>query len=120
MKMKKVNYLRSSLMLIILLSIFGITSSCTKTPAPGTPGPNEVFIQGSAFSPSTITVSAGTTITWTNNDAVAHTVTSDTPGSFSSGSIGSGSTWSHLFNIAGAFPYHCSIHTSMTASVTVN
>lgn len=117
--MKKVNYLRSSLMLIILLSIYGMTSSCTKTPAPGTPGPNEVFIQGSAFSPSTITVSAGTTITWTNNDAMAHTVTSNS-GIFDSGSIGSGSTWSRVFNQVGIFPYHCSIHTFMTGSVTVN
>ena len=116
--MKKVNYLRSSLMLIILLSIYGMTSSCTKTPAPGTPGPNEVFIQGSAFSPSTIIVSAGTTITWTNNDAMTHTVTSNS-GVFNM-SIGSGSNWSRVFNQVGIFPYHCSIHTFMTGSVTVN
>ena len=84
-----------------------------------TPGPNEVFIQDMAFNPSTITVSAGTTITWTNKDAIAHTVTSNT-GLFDSGSINSNGTYSHLFSSTGTFPYHCSIHPNMTASVIIN
>jgi plastocyanin len=69
-----------------------------------------------AFSPSTLTVTAGTTVTWTNKDGVPHTVTSDN-GLFDSGSISNNGTYSHKFETAGTYPYHCSIHTSMTAKV---
>jgi len=77
-------------------------------------------MQGMAFTPSTITVSAGTTITWTNNDGVVHNVTSNTSGLFSSGSISPNGTYSHLFSTAGTFSYKCTIHPSMTGSVVVN
>jgi len=117
--MKKSNSRRIKLMAIalLLLSFLSLTNSCKKTS--DVPGANEVFIQGMAFTPSTITVTAGTTITWTNNDGVAHTVTSNT-GLFDSGTINPGGTYSHLFSTAGTFPYKCTIHPSMTASVVVN
>jgi plastocyanin len=82
------------------------------------PGLNEVWIQGMAFVPATITVAAGTTITWTNKDGIAHTVTSNT-GVFDSGSVADNGTFSFQFNNVGTFEYHCSIHTSMTGTVTV-
>jgi plastocyanin len=111
----------------IIFVLLSISDSCTKssnTPSGGspggsTPGANEVWIQGMAFNPSTRSVVAGTTITWTNKDAIAHTVTSDT-GLFDSGSIAANSTYSHTFATAGNFTYHCSIHPTMTASVIVN
>lgn len=102
----------------LLFSILSITTSCTKN-SDG-PGANEVFIQGMAFTPSTITVNAGTTITWTNNDGVVHNVTSNTSGLFSSGSLSPNGTYSHLFSTAGTFPYKCTLHPSMTGSVVVN
>ena len=85
----------------------------------GGPGVNEVFIQSFAFSPSTITVAAGTTITWTNKDAANHTATS-TSGIFDSGSLGTNATYSHTFADKGTFAYKCTFHSSMTASVVVN
>jgi plastocyanin len=115
----------------LLFAILTITNSCSKSTAAdmygtggttkgtGGPGTNEVWIQGMAFTPATITVNAGTTITWTNQDAVVHTVTSNT-GAFASGSIGNGGTYSFKFNTAGTFPYHCAVHPSMTATVIVN
>jgi plastocyanin len=95
-------------------NMYGTGSNGTK----GGPGTNEVWIQGMAFDPATITVYEGTTITWTNKDAVAHTVTSD-GGQFNSGNIGNNGTYSYLFSTAGSYPYHCSIHKSMTATVVV-
>lgn len=86
------------------------------TPAPGA---SEVFIQGFAFNPSSITVAANTTVTWTNKDAVSHTVTSNS-GVFDSGMIGPNGTFSFKFLAAGTYPYHCTPHSSMTASVTAN
>jgi len=82
------------------------------------PGTNEVWIQGMAFNPSTITVAIGTTITWTNKDTIAHTITSDSS-LFNSGSVSSGGTYTYKFLSAGTFSYHCTIHPLMTAKVVV-
>lgn len=96
-------------------SMTGMTNNPYGTGGSGGPGVNEVFIQGMAFNPSTITVTAGATVTWTNKDGFAHTVTSNT-GIFDSGSLSTNGTFSHLFSTAGTFPYKCTIHPTMTAS----
>ena len=79
---------------------------------------NTVSISGYAFDPASLSVSTGTTVTWTNNDSVTHTITSDT-GVFSSSDLSPGQTFSYTFNQAGTFAYHCSIHTYMHGTVTV-
>jgi len=125
---KKLLIAVSILSVVLMISISCNKSTAYNTPTTGTtggtggtsgPGPNEVFIEGMAFNPSSISVAAGTTITWTNKDAIAHTVTSNS-NLFSSGSIGFGGTFSFKFTTAGTFPYFCSVHPSMVASVTVN
>lgn len=124
--MNKINrspgVLSGGIALTVLLLL--MTTGCTKTMndptgSGGPPPANEVFIQGMAFAPATLTVSAGTTVTWTNKDGVTHNVTSDT-GLFSSGSIADNGTFSFKFVAAGSYPYHCTIHPSMTATVVVN
>jgi plastocyanin len=114
----RIRYIMIASFLFVILSI---TSSCSKSTSDGTGGPgnNEVWIQNMSFNPSTINITAGTTITWTNKDGVNHTITSNT-GIFDSGSIATNGTYSHLFGSAGTFPYHCTIHPSMTATVVVN
>jgi len=77
-----------------------------------------VTIANFAFSPGTITVQAGTTVTWVNNDSVAHTATGDN-GEFDTGSISPCGSASITFDTAGTFAYHCTIHPNMTASITV-
>jgi plastocyanin len=77
-----------------------------------------VSIKGFAFNPKSLTVAAGTTVVWTNNDKVAHTSTSDT-GIWDSGHIQPGKTFSHTFATAGTFSYHCNIHPSMKGSIVV-
>jgi len=91
----------------------------------GSPGANEVWMQNTSFNPSTKTVSVGTTITWTNKDGFNHTVTSGTPGSpngtFDSGNMGGGATFTHTFSTAGTFAYYCRIHGAMmTGTITVH
>lgn len=78
----------------------------------------QVTIANFAFSPATLTISPGTTVTWINNDSVAHTSTSDT-GVWDSGSLATGKSFSFTFNGAGTFPYHCSIHPFMKATIVV-
>jgi plastocyanin len=77
-----------------------------------------VTIADFSFSPSSLSVPAGTTVTWTNNDSTAHTVTLD-DGSASSGDIATGSTFQHTFTAAGTYTYHCKIHPTMTATIVV-
>lgn len=81
-------------------------------------GGSAVSIANFSFQPSAITVAVGTTVTWTNNDTAGHTVTAD-DGSFKSDRLGTGSTFSQTFATAGTFAYHCSIHSSMTGTITV-
>jgi plastocyanin len=97
------------------------TTTAKPTQAPSaTPDPTSVSINISnfAFSPANITIKKGTKITWTNQDGASHTVTGDNGGP-ASGSLSNGSSYSFTFNQAGTFSYHCAIHPSMTASVTV-
>ena len=106
----------------------GACSSSSSTPSPSAPPPaasagaatsaGAVTIADFAFAPATITVAVGTTVTWTNKDTTAHTVTLD-DGSATSDDIASGSAYQHTFSTAGTFTYHCKIHPTMTGTVTV-
>lgn len=62
------------------------------------------------FVPATVTIAVGDTVTWTNNGASAHT---STGGSWDSGTMNPGNTFSHTFTAAGTFPYHCEFHQSI-------
>ena len=75
-------------------------------------------IENFNFTPATVTVAAGTTITWTNNDDVEHTVTAS-DNSFSSKALETGDTFSYTFAQPGTYSYFCAIHPFMTGRVTV-
>ncbi len=75
-------------------------------------------IKDFAFSPATLEVPVGAIVDWSNQDSTAHTVTAD-DGSFDSKSLASGQGFSWTFPTAGTFTYHCSIHSSMKATITV-
>jgi len=72
-----------------------------------------------AFSPSVIKVSAGTTVTWTNDDTIIHTVT-DLEDVFDSGLIQAGESWMYKFDQKGTLYYLCSIHPWMKGVVIVS
>ncbi len=78
-----------------------------------------VQISNFAFSPEVIKVKAGTTINWINADNTAHTVTGN-DGTWDSGRVKENGTYSHKFDKAGTFEYHCSYHSSMNGSVIVS
>lgn len=77
-----------------------------------------VNIKDFAFDPNTITVPAGTSVTWTNLDTVPHTVTS-TNGKFDSGILGPGRIFNYTFNDPGTYNYYCTIHPYMKGQVVV-
>lgn len=77
-----------------------------------------VTIRDFAFEPPEIEVAVGTTITWTNEDGVAHTAT-NTDGIFDTGTILAGESGSHTFDAAGRFDYVCILHADMAGVVVV-
>jgi plastocyanin len=72
-----------------------------------------------AFSPSVIKIPSGTTVTWSNEDQIIHTVT-DLGGSFDSGLIQAGETWEYTFDSKDNYYYFCSIHPWMRGAVIVS
>lgn len=77
-----------------------------------------VAISSFAFNPESLNVRVGDTVTWTNNDAVNHTSTSNT-GVWNSGILTTGHSYSFTFAATGHFPYHCAVHLSMHGVVVV-
>ena len=96
----------------------------TETSAPGEAAAGEanegtgVTIKDYAFTPPTLTMAAGTTVTWTNDDAVPHTATAS-DGSFDSGNINPGESFSFTFATPGTHPYICQYHAGMQGSIVV-
>lgn len=94
-------------------------SGSTGAPAAPVAG-NAVSITNFAFSPAALTVKAGTTVTWTNKDSDAHTVTSQgSGGPLASAALATGQSYSYTFTKPGTYAYLCTIHPFMTATVTV-
>lgn len=77
-----------------------------------------VTVANMAFGPSSVTVGLGERVTWTFQDSVAHTSTSD-QGFWDSGTKSGGATYSRAFTSAGRFGYHCTIHRAMHGTVAV-
>ena len=97
------------------------------SPAAATPAPPpaaaksqvlEVAIDNFSFTPPTVTVSAGTTVTWVNHDDVPHTVTANDRG-FASKALDTDERYSRLFATPGTYAYYCAVHPHMTGQVIV-
>lgn len=71
-----------------------------------------------SFSPNPVEVKAGETVTWVNDDSARHTVTSK-DGTFDSGMMGKGQSFSYTFDKAGEYSYFCEPHPSMVGTVVV-
>ncbi len=105
--------------LAMLLIVFSISCQATSpTAEEAASASNEIEISGFAFVPATVTVTVGTTVTWTNLDSVAHTVTSETD-LFDSGNLASNATFSYSFTDRGTFSYYCANHPYMRGKVSV-
>ncbi len=115
------------IVLVTCIAISGCTSSGPSSTVTQTqvPGAATVNIQNFAFIPATITVTKGTMVTWVNQDTSDHQIVNDAQGSvgqgtlFTSNSLQKGAQYSFRFDTPGTYPYHCSIHPSMKATVIV-
>ena len=115
---------------VILLALTCAFSGCMSTQSPQTlpqatptqvAGLNSVMIQNFAFSPATLTIKTGSTVTWMNQDGAPHQIASD-PGSvvaFTSESLAYGASFQFTFNQTGTYSYYCTIHPSMKGTIIV-
>lgn len=124
---KRISAITAALCVVAILAIGVFAAACGGTTAttaagPGTTaggaGGGQVVMKGFAFAPADVTIKAGESVTWTNQDSAAHDVTADN-GEFKSGNVASGATFSFTFAKAGSYPYHCAIHPTMKGTVTV-
>ncbi|MDH3470732.1 MAG: cupredoxin domain-containing protein, partial [Acidimicrobiia bacterium] len=94
-------------------------SGTTATPGTATASARgDVAVIDNAFSPRSISVAAGTTITWANQGVVPHTITAN-DGGFDSGFLMPGKTYRRTFSSSGTYDYFCSIHPGMVGTVNV-
>lgn len=105
------------LVVIALLLLVAGTASVTANDQPSA-ATAEVKIDNFSFGPETLTVTAGTTVTWTNRDDIPHTVVS-TDGVFKSKVRDTDEKFSYTFATAGTYPYYCSVHPKMTGKIVV-
>ena len=95
-----------------------VTAILLAAPAPAATRPQEVSVQFSAYGPSQLDALPGEAVLWTNVSQRTHTVTYDT-GLFDSGHVLTGGRFDFRFNQAGAYRYHCTIHTSIVGEIDV-
>ena len=106
----------------LVLVGLGMLFNSSATVAANTPLPasTEVKIDNFSFTPVTLTVTAGTTVTWTNRDDIPHTVVSaDDPKTFKSKVMDTDEEFSFTFTKPGTYTYFCSVHPKMTGTVVV-
>lgn len=114
---------------VILLGLSLVLAACssgapsgapTRTASGGSPKADSIVIQDFAFSPTSLTVAPGATVTVTNKDQVTHTLTA-TKGGFNTGDISGGTSKTFTApNRPGSYPYICSIHQYMTGTLVVS
>ncbi len=100
------------MMTVVLATARGVAAN------PPQAATTEVKIDNFSFGPATLTIAPGTTVTWINRDDIPHTVVS-TDSVFKSKVLDTDEKFSFTFTRAGTYPYFCSIHPKMTATVVV-
>ena len=108
--------LRRTVSAILVASVAGAMAAALAPAAMA--ADTTIDIAGFAFSPPSVTVKVGDTVTWANSDAQGHTATADN-GAWDTGRISGNTSKSVTMTKAGTFSYHCAIHETMTATLVV-
>jgi plastocyanin len=82
------------------------------------PKAHKVMIDGMVFKPSSLTINAGDSVTWVNNDIVEHTATASS-NAWDSKMIAPSKSWKHTFTTKGSFDYACKYHPTMKGTLVV-
>ena len=93
-------------------------TAASEAAAGGGEGAAKAEMRTMTFAPKRLEIASGTTVRWTNNDQLVHTITAD-DGSWDSGPIEPGKTWTHTFTQPGEYVFHCTPHPFMKAVIIV-
>ena len=113
--MKRTNIGRGMLAAALGLAVLGAT---VFAPAPVQSAEMTVMIDNFTFNPPRLTITAGTTVTWDNEDDIPHTVASSTR-VFRSKALDTNDKFSFTFATPGVYEYFCSLHPHMTGTIVV-
>ena len=111
LKKSKLNFALILMLAICAVAVTGRTPNASANT-------NEIVIQNFSFEPATLTVKAGTTVTWVNRDDEPHTATA-TDKRFNSKTLDTGDRFSQEFNAPGIYNYYCALHPKMTGKIIV-
>lgn len=118
--------MRSAMRVFVGLSLLIGLGACSAAEPKDEPAPQRasaVTVQMFRYQPEQLTITPGTTVTWTNRDQILHTATGGVPGepddSFDGSMDEAGKTFTHTFRARGRFPYFCSRHEGMRGTVIV-
>jgi plastocyanin len=114
-KNTSVSFLRLAITALVGLALIAFTGNASAGESPSA----QVTIDNFSFTPATLTVSAGTAVTWVNHDDIPHTVVSDDKTTFKSHALDTDEKFSFTFAKPGTYSYFCSLHPKMTAKVIV-
>jgi plastocyanin len=104
--------------LVLGLAGLGVGAETVSVNAQAKPETMDVKIDNFSFGPAALTVTVGTTVTWTNRDDIPHTVVNPDK-AFKSKVLDTDEKFSFTFSTPGTFTYFCSIHPKMTGTVVV-
>jgi plastocyanin len=116
--MKRAFVLRFAASLVLLAGIAAFSNGQERAGAPVSTSSVRVKIDNFSFTPPTVTVPAGTKVTWVNADDIPHTVVADDQ-SFKSKVLDTDEAFTYTFTKAGTYSYFCSVHPKMTAKIVV-
>jgi plastocyanin len=105
---------RAAVIPLIAALFFGVAA-----PVAAASETHTIVIEGFGFAPQSATVRRGDTIVWVNKDLVPHTATSTQKGAFDSGEIAAQKSWKYVAKTSGTFPYICTFHPTMKATLVV-
>ena len=101
---------------VSLAALWSVAASSLSSAAP--PDPPQIVIKNFMFTPNSLTVKAGSAVTWVNRDDEPHSVVSDT-GLFRSGAVDTNETFSFKFDKPGTYHFTCAIHPRMVGTIIV-
>jgi plastocyanin len=103
---------------VLLTRALGAAAALPLIALPARAASHTVTISGMAFVPADLTVAAGDSVTFVNEDAAPHTATAEA-GGFDTGRLGRGESATLTFGSAGTYAYFCAVHPMMKGTITV-
>jgi len=112
--------LRRLLAVSVMVTVLQGSAMATEATAVAGPAPSTIVVaKDFMFAPASLTVRAGSTVTWTNSDDEPHSVVGEA-GLFRSGALDTGESFSFRFDRPGTYRYTCSIHPRMVGTIVVD